>query len=753
VPPEQPVRPVAQWKISLALLACIMSACATLNVVLQDLGWWFIALLAAGIVLGAAALVRVWAPWRAVPPLVAAVALFGFLTQQFAPETTFLGLVPTLDTIGRFGELIGEAQQSIGGQTVPAEADPGILFLVAGGIGLISLVADILAIGFQRRAGVGLLVLVVLWIPVLTVERDFDLFWVIATAVSYLYLLRADAPVPDRRLTLAVGAGALAVALVGQVVLPTTEPVQAVTQGTAITTGDSPIVNLGSNLRRDVERRALTYSTESGGGEYLRLVSLDQFDGDKWFASELPRDPENLPDEFGRPPGLSPDVESTTESTQVSVANLDTVWLPLPYPTQRVTGLDRGWTWDQPSLSLWNEFSSSQNQEYLVDSLVLNPTPEQLLKAGSTVPRSVAHLAAIEQEDVPPVIEETARAVVGDAESIYEKALALQQYLRAGDFTYSEDAPVEEGYDGTGLDVIATFLQVKSGYCVHFASAMALMARSLGIPARVAVGFLPGERLDQRLEGRSVYEVTSHNLHSWPELYFDGIGWMPFEPTATRGVLPDYADTTVAGVPLPPAGADDPAAAPTDAATTDPFARDAGNNSANGSAASTIPTGILWLIGLSLCALLLVSTPALVRGFERRRRLSAIRRGFAPAALGWHEVLQSAEDVGIAIPGSATPRESGRLLAQAITSGRRPDKDPDGVISAATAALARIVTMIELEGYARPGRAGSVSADDVTITVSRLRSAQDGWGRVRAVLLPASLWRRAVQALRSREIG
>jgi transglutaminase-like putative cysteine protease len=739
--------------VSLALLACIMTATATLNVVLQDLGWWFIALLACGIVLGTSALVRVWATWRWVPPTVAVLALFGFLTQQFAPETTLVGLFPTFDTIERFGLLIERAQTSIMEQTVPAEPVPGILFLVAGGIGLISLAADIVAISLQRRAWVGLLMLVVLWIPVLTVERDFDLFWVMAAAVAYLYLLRANAPAPDRRLTLSIAAGALAVALVGQVVLPTTEPVQAGQVGTAITTGDSPIVNLGNNLRRDVERRALIYSTDSGKAQYLRLVSLDQFDGDKWFVGDTPLEEDNTPNDFGLPPGLSGDVEREVESTSVEIVGLDTVWLPLPYPTESVTGLGRGWSWDPASLSLRTTFGSSQHQEYRVRSLVLNPTPEQLLEAGSTVPRSVAHLAVIEQ-DVPPIIEETARAVVGDAESIYEKALALQQFLRAGDFSYSEDAPVESDYDGTGLGVIATFLEVKSGYCVHFASAMALMARSLGIPARVAVGFLPGGKLDQRLEGRVVYEATSHDLHSWPELYFDGIGWMPFEPTATRGVIPDYADTTVAGVPIPAAGAGDPEPAPTDpAAADDPLARDAGDNSGSGTAAGTIPAALLWLIGLSLLGVLLVFTPAMIRAIERRARIRTIRRGFAPAALGWHEILQSAEDAGIPVPRSATPRESGRLLAEAISSGRRPAKDPDGVISSATAALARIVTMIELEGYARPGRGVSVSADDVAVTVNRLRSAQDWWARVRAVLLPASLWRRAVQAVRARDAG
>jgi len=138
----------------------------------------------------------------------------------------------------------------------------------------------------------------------------------------------------------------------------------------------------------------------------------------------------------------------------------------------------------------------------------------------------------------------------------------------------------------------------------------------------------------------------------------------------------------------------------------------------------------------------------MIRGFERRSRLRAIHRGFAPATVGWHEVLQSAEDAGITVPGTATPREAGRLLAEAIASGRRPAKNPAEVIEQATAALGRIVTMIEVEGYARPGKGSGVSADDVAVTVNRLRSAQEWWARVRAVLLPASLWRRAVQAVR-----
>ena len=723
------------WKVSLALLACIMSASTTLHVLLDDLGWWFLTLLICLVVLGTAALTRVWISHRAVPPLVAAFALFGLLTQQFAPQTTFAGLIPTWETWGRFGELIDVGQASINEQHVPATAGPGILFLLSAGIGLIALASDLVAISFRARAVVGLPLIAILWISLLAVQRELDLFWMIATALSYLYLLRAGAPIANGRLSMVIASGAIVTALVAQAVLPSTVAVSAGGPGTSIGMNASPVVNLGNNLRRDLETLALTYSTESGSPQYLKLVSLEEFDGQKWLEGDVPFAPGNEPRTFGDPVGLSEDIERSNEATWVTIAGLGTMWLPLPYPTSGVSGLGGDWSWDAQSLSLRSSLSVASGQQYRVTSLLLEPTPEQLLAAGSFVPDEVAHLAGIQQEDVPPIIEATALAVVGDAGSHYEMALALQQYLRFGDFVYSEDAPVEEGYDGTGLDVIATFLEVQSGYCVHFASAMALMARTLGIPARVAVGFLPGARLDERVDGRAVYEVTSHDLHAWPELYFEGVGWLAFEPTAGRGAVPDYADSRAEGVPIPGAGVPDPTTGPTDAAGERPVDL-GGNASSSATDTSAGPPGEFWVIVFAL-GLLLASGPALLRAIERRSRIRAIRRGFAPATVGWKELVQSAEDVGLAVPSTITPRESGRLLSQAMGEG-----------SESNAALLRIVSRLEREGYARADGGGGLSADDVTAVIRRLRKSVGWWTRLRATLFPASLWRRATQAIR-----
>jgi transglutaminase-like putative cysteine protease len=122
-----------------------------------------------------------------------------------------------------------------------------------------------------------------------------------------------------------------------------------------------------------------------------------------------------------------------------------------------------------------------------------------------------------------------ARRVVGRPTTPYAAALALESWFRrTGDFRY------EERPGRPGEAPLADFvLRTKRGYCQHFAGAMALMLRYLGIPARVAAGFTSGS-YDQR---RGVWTVTDHDAHTWVEAWFPGYGWLPFDPTPGRGTL------------------------------------------------------------------------------------------------------------------------------------------------------------------------------------------------------------------------
>ena len=113
---------------------------------------------------------------------------------------------------------------------------------------------------------------------------------------------------------------------------------------------------------------------------------------------------------------------------------------------------------------------------------------------------------------------------------------------------------MEEGFDGSGTDAVAKFLEVREGYCIHFASAFALMARTLGMPSRIVVGYLPGTATTDAIDRDTVYAVSSSQLHAWPEVLFDGIGWVPFEPTNGLGVATAFSPAGTS-----PNGADNPA--------------------------------------------------------------------------------------------------------------------------------------------------------------------------------------------------
>ncbi|HEY8914580.1 DUF3488 and transglutaminase-like domain-containing protein, partial [Lacisediminihabitans sp.] len=390
--------------------------------------------------------------------------------------------------------------------------------------------------------------------------------------------------------------------------------------GLRFSTGVNPVLSLGDDLRQDMDHTVLDYSTKSGDGHYLRLVSLEKFVGTSWAPDNFSVNRGNTTDKLGAAPGLAADVERSDEASYISVTSLTSPWLPLPYPTTTISGLSGEWYWDPAGLVVRSPSQTAEGETYRAVSLTISPTPAQLEAAGSSVALNLSPFLEL-PSDVPAIIGSTAHAVAGGAPSNYEKALLLQDFFRNGDFQYSETAPVKSGYDGTGMKVVAAFLKAKSGYCIHFASAMAVMARSLGIPSRVAVGFLPGTRMGRDSAGRAKFEVTSHDLHAWPELYFEGIGWTRFEPTPGRGDVPSYADQSLADVPIPvnsqPTSTAS-SAVPRPSTSAGPNVKDpTGANGANGSAAAVIPW--IWAVSILALLLILLAIPGPVRGAQRNR--------------------------------------------------------------------------------------------------------------------------------------
>jgi transglutaminase-like putative cysteine protease len=125
--------------------------------------------------------------------------------------------------------------------------------------------------------------------------------------------------------------------------------------------------------------------------------------------------------------------------------------------------------------------------------------------------------------DLDPRIGEMAERWTAGATSDYRRVLAIQQRFQNGRFVYSTD--VEPADDG---DALLEFLtQTRSGFCAHYSSAMAVMVRWLGLPARIAVGFRSGTR-----QADGSYLVRNTDAHVWVEVLFPGYGWLEFEPEA-----------------------------------------------------------------------------------------------------------------------------------------------------------------------------------------------------------------------------
>jgi transglutaminase-like putative cysteine protease len=176
-------------------------------------------------------------------------------------------------------------------------------------------------------------------------------------------------------------------------------------------------------------------------------------------------------------------------------------------------------------LVAWHAYPQLKGGEtYQVEAILANPNQGQLREAGTSYPDWVANKYLQVPESFSPQIAELAREITAGAETPYDKTIAITDYLRST-IEYSPTIPTPP----RNRDKLEWILfDLKKGYCVYYASAEILMLRSIGVPARMAVGFAQGER-----EGNT-YTVRRLHAHAWPEVYFPGVGWVEFEPTGNQ---------------------------------------------------------------------------------------------------------------------------------------------------------------------------------------------------------------------------
>ncbi|MGH8958266.1 MAG: DUF4129 domain-containing transglutaminase family protein, partial [Acidimicrobiia bacterium] len=271
-------------------------------------------------------------------------------------------------------------------------------------------------------------------------------------------------------------------------------------------------------------------------------------------------------------------------------------------------------------------------------------------------------------DDFSDVLRALARQITAQTSTTFEKGLVLEEFFRnTGGFVH--DATVSTGH--TTLDLEEWILEPEStnyrrGYCQQFAAAMGVMARSLGIPARLVFGFSPGE-IQTQSDGSEVIVVRARNGHVWVELFFEDQGWVRFDPTP-RSDGSNPATAAPLGfspseyLPAPADPSQGPLNLPGSLAGIDSrFLEEAGDPTL-GQGAADSGTGASWVWWqIPLAVLLLIPAAKLVR---RKARLRRLEEGDVGA--GWAELVDRLADLGHRPPLSQTPAE----IAAALDRGR-----------------------------------------------------------------------------------
>jgi transglutaminase-like putative cysteine protease len=416
--------------------------------------------------------------------------------------------------------------------------------------------------------------------------------------------------------------------------------------------------------------------------------------------------------------------------------------LPVPYPATAVTAAGSLQA-DRSSLMVFDNGQRLAGLSYSVKSLDAAPAAKDLNDAADPS----ATTSYYTQVPSPYLaLHGLAQAVVkaAGAKTAFQDAVALQDWLSAGGgFRYTLNAPTVISESG-----LANFLEhTKRGYCQQFSFAMAALARLLGIPARVAIGFTAGTAV-----AGNQWVVTSHDAHAWPELYFQGFGWLRFEPTPPgsgpgqgTATTPVYTLSASGTLPGSSAGSQQGGTSGTSggASNLNQGLKNGGlliggaGGAAGSGAAGVNPWEVLGFCVLGL-AVIAAAVPGGVRLLIRRRRWRgrAARADDARAHAAWRELRDDLVDYRVGYLPSQSPRTVAARTASTLE-----------LAPPAAAALGRIAMAEERARYAARADSGAGLRADSAAVRRAVAAAVPRWTRWRARLLPTSVLSPALTAV------
>ena len=299
--------------------------------------------------------------------------------------------------------------------------------------------------------------------------------------------------------------------------------------------GLDPFISIHAQLTDDAPVRDL-FEVVTSDPQYWQTSTLDEFDGEDWRSSDpdgskdgqtvtVPTGPLPQPQRYAPPP------DTTTEPFTFRILDSlnDAQALPMVQTPEQITAGDLGdVTWDPYRGQAFVDGGLDEGLEYGIVSRVVVPTAEQLDRVQELTSVQYGPWTEL-PADLDPRIEDIAHEWTQGEDSDYDKVLAIQQHFHTDGFRYDPDVEVADD-----TDALLTFLtQTKAGFCQQYATTMAVLVRELGLPARIAVGYQAGT-----LQDDGTYLVQSKNAHAWVEVFFEGYGWLPFEPTPGHGTHP-----------------------------------------------------------------------------------------------------------------------------------------------------------------------------------------------------------------------
>ena len=517
----------------------------------------------------------------------------------------------------------------------------------------------------------------------------------------------------------------------------------------------SPLAGFRQYSKLEVDATLFTV-TGLKPDELLRLSTMDSYDGHLWTVagSKIAADGSGtfalVGSSYAKPPLLTQD---GTQTISLKVSGYDDVWIPtVGYPSSLALP---GQTRDQLTGLRYNATTGSA---VLLSGLAKGDTVTETGRLQKTdyddatlrdVP--TAHLALGPVDDIPDIVAAKATEFAGDTTSPIEQLRNIEQTLHTQGFlshgTASDSVASLAGHGADRMEALFSG-SVMVGDAEQYASAMALMARSLGYPARVVMGFAPTVTASESSANTPI-KVTGHDVTAWVEVPFQGVGWIPFLPTPTQtdvpqDQVPQPQTEPQPQVRQPPRSQNDENDLVTnvqidnsDKKTTDAF---------------EIPG---WVIGIGLGAgipLLVILLPLLVIAVLKRRRSDRRRRAARnrdAAAGAWDELLDRVVELGIATPGAATTRRrTAEVLAPRLASA-------SGRESGSVLTLARRTDDAVFSGR----ELGDAEVDavwaDVVATVDATRDGLPWWKRAlaRYRLAAANRWARRVVVLAATRRG